>query len=165
MKRILIFMMLASLSACNNSGKEPAEEPNIEADTAAATTSATVNTGESDLYVWKSSPDYTKEKNPGLRKEIIQEDSLIRGLNRMHENVLLEKVKRSGDTLYTEIKDSEYLSEQMGTTGAEMYLADVILNLTEVPGINYVNIQLKEGSHMQPGTWNKQSFAKYKPVN
>lgn len=82
----------------------------------------------------------------------------------MNEQVLLEKVKISGDTIYTAIKDSEYLGNQMGSTGAEIYVADVVLNLTELPGIKYVNIQMKEGSHVQPGTWSKISFEKYKPI-
>ena len=81
------------------------------------------------------------------------------------ENIVLEKIKISGDTIYTEVKDSEYLTEAIGTTGAEMYLADVVLNLTEVAGIKFININLKEGSHMQPGTWSKDNFSKYKPVN
>jgi hypothetical protein len=46
-----------------------------------------------------------------------------------------------------------------------MYVADVVLNLTEVPGIKYVSIDLKAGSHMEPGTWSKERFAKYKIVN
>jgi hypothetical protein len=49
----------------------------------------------------------------------------------------------------------------MGSTGAEVYVADVVLNLTAVPGIKYVDIQLKEGSHMQPGVWSLEDFTKY----
>ena len=120
---------------------------------------------ESELYVWKSSFDYTKSKNPSFKPEIVNADSLIKGLNLLNENILLEKIKISGDTIYTEVKDSKHLTEELGTSGAEMYLADVVLNLTEVAGIKYVNISLQEGSHMQPGTWSKENFAKYKPVN
>lgn len=164
MKRIFFFCMLASLMGCNDNENKTAGNTDALQDTAMTAVPVTPNS-ELDLYVWKSSPDYTKEKNPAMRPEILHVDSLILGLNRMYENVLLEKVKLSGDTIYTEIKNSQYLSEQMGTTGAEMYLADVVLNLTEVPGVKYVSIQLVEGSHMQPGTWSKDNFAKYKPVN
>jgi hypothetical protein len=83
----------------------------------------------------------------------------------LNENIRLEKIKISGDTIYTQIKDEEQLTEGIGTTGAEMYVADVVLNLTEVPGIKFVSIDLKEGSHMEPGTWSKDNFAKYKTVN
>jgi hypothetical protein len=82
----------------------------------------------------------------------------------LNEKIVLEKIKISGDTIYTIIKDSKYLTDGIGTTGAEVYLADVVLNLTEVPGIKYVNIDLEEGSHMQPGTWNKENFVKYKTI-
>ena len=52
----------------------------------------------------------------------------------------------------------------MGSTGAEIYLAEVVLNLTAAPGIKYVNILLEEGSHMQPGTWSLGDFKNYTEV-
>ncbi len=165
MKRIYLVTVLAGLLACNNQQKETTDNTQSAADSVVVEQAVSSYNAESDLYVWKSSPDYTKEKNPSMRKEILHVDSLILGLNQLNENVFIEKLKISGDTLYTEIKDSKYLGEQMGTTGAEMYLADVVLNLTEVPGVKFVNIQMEERSHIQPGTWSKENFAKYKPIN
>ncbi len=165
MKRVFVMIVLAGLLACNNQRKETIDSTEITSDSVVAEKEASNYNAESDLYVWKSSPDYTKEKNPAMRKEILHVDSLLLGLNQLNENVFIEKLKISGDTLYTEIKDSQYLGEQMGTTGAEMYLADVVLNLTEVPGVKFVNIQMEERSHIQPGTWSKENFAKYKPIN
>ncbi len=165
MKKILFFGMISFLAACNNKQEESNEIIETVTDSTVAVPAQGIYDPETALYVWKSSPDYTKEKNPALKSNVLNVDSLILGLNKMNENVFMEKLKLSGDTIYTEIKDSKYLAEQMGSTGAEMYLADVVLNLTEVPGVKYVNIQLQEGSHMQPGTWTKDNFAKYKPVN
>jgi hypothetical protein len=119
---------------------------------------------DSKLYIWRSTFDYKKVKNSAASPSIIQADSLIKGLNEFYENVRLEKVKQSGDTLYTIIKESDYLTQQMGTTGAETYLADVILNLTSVPGIRYVKIDMTAGDHMQPGTWSAENFKNYKEV-
>ena len=160
--------MLSSIFiSCNMNEKESVnrKESEIITDSNENLTSLKIYNPESKLYVWKSSFDYTKSKNPELQTVILNVDSLIKGLNELNENIVLEKIKMSGDTIYTEVKDSEYLTEALGTTGAEMYLADVVLNLTEIPGIKFVNISLKEGSHMQPGTWSSNNFSKYKSVN
>ena len=167
MKNIFCLFFIASLLACNNNAKEEPKEEGTEnslADSIVAEVFVPGSNPETRLYVWKTSPDYTKEFNNSIKPEYVNADSLIKGINEMNANVLLEKVKISGDTIYTEIKDSEYLGNQMGSTGAEIYVADVVLNLTEVEGIEYVNIKMKEGGHVQPGTWSKKNFEKYKPV-
>ncbi|MBC7866683.1 MAG: hypothetical protein H7X88_04025 [Gloeobacteraceae cyanobacterium ES-bin-316] len=167
MKNKVSLILLACFFSCNNNAKEEpvtAAAENSTKDSSIYNSSATAFNPESKLYVWKTSPDYTKEINGQYTSAILNADSLIKGLNELNENILLEKIKISGDTIFTEIKDAKYLTDGMGTTGAEIYLADVVLNLTEIPGIRYVNISLQEGSHMQPGTWSKTSFAKYKPV-
>ncbi len=166
MKDLLVFFLIASLMACNDDANEaPKEEASIVvADSVVVEPFVPGSNPESKLFVWKASPDYTKEYNRDFKQEILQADSLIKGINEMNEKVLLEMVKMSGDTIYTEIKDSEYLGNQMGSTGAEIYVADVVINLTELPGVNFVNIQLKEGNHVQPGTWSKKNFEKYKSI-
>lgn len=167
MKKTLCIIWIASFMACNTKEKEPTNIPDQDSETDSVVVEETKLSfnPESKLYVWKSSPDYTKAKNPEFSNNLLNADSLIKGLNELNENVLLEKIKISGDTIYTEIKNSQFLTESLGSTGAEMYVADVVLNLTEVPGIKYVNIQLVEGSHMQPGTWAKDNFKKFKPIN
>ncbi len=116
---------------------------------------------ESKLYIWKATADYKKIRNTAAGPALQNADTLIKGLNELYENVYLEKLKISGDTIYTVIKNATYLAEQMGSTGAEVYVADVVLNLTSVTGIKYVNIELAEGSHMQPGVWSLDNFSKY----
>jgi hypothetical protein len=167
MKRLFFIILTIIFISCNRNEKKPdnTTASQIITDSTENLKPLNIYNPESKLYVWKSSFDYTKSKNHELVPEILNADSLIKGLNELNENIVLEKIKISGDTIYTEVKDSEYLTEAIGTTGAEMYLADVVLNLTEVAGIKFVNINLKEGSHMQPGTWSKDNFSKYKPVN
>lgn len=169
MKKYPCLLFVFYLMACNTKEreKETVTETQYAADsvvTEEASSTLQINP-DSKLYVWKSSPDYTKIKNPEVTSSTLNADSLVKGLNELNENVLLQKIKISGDTIYTEIKDSKYLAESMGSTGAEIYIADVVLNLTEVPGINYVNIQLEEGSHVQPGVFSREQFKKYKSQN
>jgi hypothetical protein len=163
MKKICYLGLIIFFSACNQQEeKEPAPLP--EQPPEATTDSLQIVKGEAKLYVWKNDADYTRRKNSEINVASVNADSLIKGLNQMYENVYLQKDKQSNDTLYTFIKDSEFLTNRMGSTGAEVYVADVVMNLTEVPGIKYVHIDLQEGSHMQPGTWSRTNFARYKVV-
>src|SRR6218665_56240 len=119
----------------------------------------TVDTSATLMYVW--SVDFEKKikiKNPVLKSEYINVDSLIKGLNVLYAQVLLEKVSLHNDTLFAKINDSEYLGERMGSYGAAEWLASTIINLTSVPGIKYVKIDFEEGSHASPGIWSKYDY-------
>ena len=165
MKRILLLAAIAAVISCNANKEKANKSVSIETIEDAATVEPTLqNNPESKLYVWKANFDYTKVQNPILQQAILNTDSLIKGLNERYENVFLQKDRICGDTLYTFIDDSQYLSNQMGSTGAEVYIADVVLNLAEVPGVKYVAIKMEEGSHAQSGIWTKENFEQYKTV-
>lgn len=106
----------------------------------------------------------TKRKDSTFKNEYLNADSLIKALNLLYQNIKLEKVKISGDTLFTVIKNNEYLGERMGTTGSELYVAEVVINLTSVNGINYVRIDMDERSHASPGVWKFSDFSDFKVV-
>lgn len=78
--------------------------------------------------------------------------------NNLYPEVELQFKKISGDTLYVKIPESNYLTQQMGTTGAEMYMANATFNLTELPGIKYVNFDFNEGDHAAPATLSRGNF-------
>ncbi|RYF84325.1 MAG: hypothetical protein EON98_09525 [Chitinophagaceae bacterium] len=82
----------------------------------------------------------------------------------MYPNIRLEKVKQSNDTLYTQIKNANYLTEQMGSAGSEQYIAQAVLNLTSAPGVKYVRIDFEVGSHAMPDVWSKENFKDFKEV-
>jgi hypothetical protein len=46
----------------------------------------------------------------------------------------------------------------MGSTGPTMFLSSAVYNLTEIPGIRYVNFDFEEGDHASPGTFSRESF-------
>ena len=165
MKTIILLAAIAAVVSCNANKEEANKDSSIETTEDSTTVEPTLQYNpESKLYVWKANFDYTKEQNPVLQRAILNTDSLIKGLNERYENVFLQKDRIGGDTLYTFIYDSQYLGNQMGSTGAEVYIADVVLNLAEIPGVKYVAIKMEEGSHAQSGVWTKQNFEQYKTV-
>lgn len=94
----------------------------------------------------------------------LQIDSLISGLNTRNENIRLEKLKQGHDTLYLTIRDGYYLTEELGSSGAEQYIADVVLNLTAVEGIQYINLDFRAGDHAAPGVFGKEMVTGFKEI-
>ncbi|MFM2138291.1 MAG: hypothetical protein RJA57_598 [Bacteroidota bacterium] len=84
--------------------------------------------------------------------------AVIRYLNRMNPRIELHYRFQSGDTCYTDIPRSEYLTHQIGSTGAESYFMEAVYNLTEIPGIHHVRFDFREGDHAQPDVLSRESF-------
>ena len=84
--------------------------------------------------------------------------ALTKYLNSNNSKVVIEWQRRSNDTAYLKIADATVLTQQMGTTGAMMYLAFVVYNVTELPGIRFVTLAFDEGDHAVPGTYTRESF-------
>ncbi|MEO6302684.1 MAG: hypothetical protein ABIP51_05890 [Bacteroidia bacterium] len=166
--RPLILLVILILTAChggNNNANtvDTVTTENIYIDTIADLRSDE-STGSAELF-WKIEfENKTKKKNPHFTNYHLNIDSLIKGLNEKFPDIKIEKVKLGHDTLYTEIKDSHYLSENMGTSGASFYIAEAVLNLTSLKGVNFVKIDFEEGSHASPDIWNKKDFDDYKEV-
>jgi hypothetical protein len=126
----------------------------------------TLNTSKEILYVWRVDFDKkTKQRHPDFKQEYLNIDTLIKGLNQIHPNIILDKIKISGDTLFTQIKDSEYLGERIGSYGAFAYIADVVINLTSLKNINFVKIDFEDGSHISQGTWSKKQYSDFREVH
>ncbi len=163
---ISIFLISCNYSSTesNLADKDPTQINNT--DTLKSVQQDAPQNPDTELYAWLVDFDAkTIKRNPKLKKEYLNVDTLIKGLNELYPNIKLDKVKMSGDTLFTEIKDSEYLGERMGSTGAASYIADVIINLTSINKIKYVKIDLNEGSHASPGIWSLKDFSDYKVVH
>jgi hypothetical protein len=67
-------------------------------------------------------------------------------------------------TASVEIMNAEYLTQRMGSSGAQAYLASVTFTLTENPQIKKVNFIFEEGDHAMPGTYAREDFKNYNIV-
>ena len=79
-------------------------------------------------------------------------------INQNFPDIHLDLVKVSHDTIYVKIPDSKRLTEEIGNTGADNYLASATFTLTELKNIKYVNIDLKAGDHAEPGVYSRADF-------
>ena len=105
-----------------------------------------------------SSNFYMKETNSVKSRTLNQ---VIEMLNEQNPQIQIELGKTSNDTAYVIIENSDFLTQQCGTAGADSYLASVIYNLTEFKNIERVNFDFELGDHAVPGTYSKKDFIKF----
>jgi hypothetical protein len=83
---------------------------------------------------------------------------IIQLINSNYDSIHLDYVKTSHDTIYVHIPNSEMLTEKIGNTGAEMFMASTTFSLTEIKGIHFVNYDFVEGEHAAPGVYDRNDF-------
>lgn len=120
-------------------------------------------TGEDSVftrYSWEATDTgaIVLTKKEGTGPDTLSPEGVVTFLNNNFPNVQLVIVKTTGDTLLLKIPQSTYLTQQMGSSGPTIYFAEAVFNLTEIPGIHYVNFDFEEGDHAQPGTFTRDSF-------
>jgi hypothetical protein len=166
--RYPVFILSLLIISCSNdpSADEPAVKTRKDTDTVIIAPPVVEKLPDSSLYVWEVNfENKTKKKNPYFKKEYLYIDTLIKGLNELYPDIKLEKIKISGDTLYTVVKNSQYLAEKVGSTGAEAWIAETVINLTAAKGIKYVSIDFDAGTHAAPDVWSIDDYANYKEIH
>jgi len=167
MRILFIILSLTLIFSCSNSANDNAvnDSARIRELPDDSSEADIIKLSKEDFYVWRVNADNkTIRKNPAITDQYLNVDTLIVGLNEMYPNIKLEKIKQGNDTLYTQIKNAAYLTDQMGSAGPEAYIAQAILNLTSIKGINFVKIDFEPGSHAVPDVWSREHFKDYKEV-
>jgi hypothetical protein len=160
MKLIHLFALLLLAAGCRNNDQKKITDPMVVT-TVPVTNSIAGKTTDAPYY-WEA--DLTQKE--GLivkRSATIPADSLnavmmTARLNGIYPEVPFLLKKISNDTAYIRVTDSRYLSRQMGSSGPEAWMAEVVYNFTEVPDIRYVNIDFKVRDHGAPGTYSRTDF-------
>ncbi len=70
----------------------------------------------------------------------------------------LKLITIAGSVVSIEVINSEYLTQRMGSTGADAFLAVTTFTLTEFEGVNSVRFIFEEGDHAQPGLYRREDF-------
>ncbi|MDB5201402.1 MAG: hypothetical protein JWQ27_811 [Ferruginibacter sp.] len=162
----LAFAILFLSSSCSNNNDEAAvnQLPDSTETVQYFDKPGPAETVEAPLTWQLNYEKQTKKKNPALAQATLNANQVVTALNTAYPEIKLELRSISHDTIFTQIKDAEYFTNQMGSSGAAFYLAQAVLNLAEVKGINRVKIDFERGSHASPGVWGKEAFAEYKEV-
>ncbi len=101
---------------------------------------------------------YKIHKPANARMDTLSGGKLVSLINVSWDSIHLNFDKISHDTIYVSIPDSRYLTENIGSTGAENYMATATFSLTEMKGIKFVNYKFKGGDHASPGVYSRDDF-------
>ncbi|MGL4908818.1 MAG: hypothetical protein ACRC3G_05755 [Bacteroidales bacterium] len=64
-----------------------------------------------------------------------------------------------GDTIVIGFTNEEYLTEEMGTTGTDCFLAETVYTLTEIAPLKFVFLDIAQGSHAGAGVICRETFS------
>jgi len=164
-KRLAIVFMLALFAAisCQNETNENATG------TTADTTTMRNNESQASITPQVPSLPYTAvfneeierleaKSNTDFDRTKLNLDSLALLLTLNYPEIKLVLDRVSNDTVYIEINNAEYLTQQMGSSGSMMYLMEATYAFTELPSVRVVNFNFPEGDHAMPGPYSRQSF-------
>ncbi|MDP4284764.1 MAG: hypothetical protein Q8891_10085 [Bacteroidota bacterium] len=117
--------------------------------------------------IWSVESGKNNEKEKLKKPEDVKLDTfssvhLIQLINNNYPDVQLELEKISHDTMYVKIPDSKKLTEEMGSTGAENYMASATYTLTELKNVKFINFAMKIGDHAGPGVFSREDFQKFR---
>lgn len=146
---ILLFSACIFIIACNNK----ADQPGADEDSADIIVKYSWQAGLND-----STGRLEMKKLEAEGPDSLSAAAVIDFINKKYINVKAVLLKVSGDTMYLDIPEATYLTQQMGSSGPMIYFADAVYNLTEIPGIKYVNFNFEEGDHASPDVLNRESF-------
>ncbi len=114
------------------------------------------------IYSWEATIDSSyllkMVKDSAKGPDSFTVTAVLSFINNKYPEIKLEMVRQSNDTLFVKSDDASYLTQRMGSTGPTLYFGDAVYNLTEIPGIRYVDFAIEEGDHAGPGTYNRESF-------
>lgn len=150
----LLFIVFVS---CKDSNKEIIEETTEDSTQKIVYSKALIDESDSALWIYDYNTDIPL-KNWEIKEMNISPKEWIDFINAQNKNVYMEFSEHSGDTLYVKIKESTFLTQQMGSAGADAYLSVATYTLTESKNVNYVHFDFEEGDHAIPGTYSRQYY-------
>jgi len=154
MAKFLFFLFsIFLLISCGSNNAD--EQPNVEEDSV---------TSVENTILWQASLNDSTGKME-MKKVIMQgadnrnPQSILASLNEEYPEIKLDFLRISHDTVFLKIDDAHFLTQQMGSTGSQMYIASLVYNLTEDPIIHFVSMKFEEGDHALPGTFSRATFS------
>ncbi len=163
--QILLVIAIIAIFSCNSGNNEKREPAEVVTTDTVYDYSDSFDT-DSLLHVKNETLLWHADDSNGLRMrkpiepgiDTMSVQTIVQLINNNYDSIDLEYVKISHDTIYVRIPNSTMLTEKIGSTGAEMFMASATYSLTELKGIHYVNFDFTEGEHAAPGVYDRSYF-------
>ena len=151
-------VLLLFLVACNRGGDQQGVVRDSGIGTVADSNRSVIDDAH---YFWEadlSGKNMVMKKSRTASPDSLNVSAVLGMLNSEYPELRLEIQQTRGDTVFIKVGNGRQLSHRMGSTGAEGVLAEITYNLTEISGIQYVNLDFKQGDHATPGTYARTDF-------
>ncbi len=147
--------------ACNNPNQNTSDRKSEQKNESYSNTDS-LPVDDSPIWSYDYNAD-TLIRLDSNRSNTLTATEAINIINKTYQGkVTLTLVRQGADTIKVKIEHSEVLTQQMGSTGAQAYIALATFTLTEQTGVNYVTFDFKEGDHASPGTYSRHSFSNHR---
>ena len=162
MRTILIsFGLIFLIISCNLTRQEDREKSDTEEKSFADTESSVVYDPSGAIWIY----DYNQQTEGfeviqirPVDSDTLTGETIEKIINKTWPRVQIKFIGTSNDTAFISIPDSEVLTQQMGTAGAESFMISTTFSFTELYGIKYVCFDFEEGDHGVPGVYNRNSW-------
>ena len=105
-----------------------------------------------------NSQKISMQKSDMVKIEDLDINNVAEAINRKYSEIHISSQSQSNDTVFVNIPNATYLTQQSGNMGSEIYMAETTYSFTEIPGVKFVNFNFKEGDHATPGTFKRSDF-------
>lgn len=158
---LLVFAMISTLSCQNNSGKKNTPEIRDNAAEEIAEDMETPLPALPYVAIFDEQTEQLKaEKNADFDATSMRIETLTQALTANYPEITPEIDRVSNDTLYLHITNAQFLTQQMGSSGARTYLMEATYAYTELPNIHVVHFSFTEGDHAIPGDYTREYFSR-----
>jgi len=149
MKFLCFSLAILLLTACQNSGENKATSS---------------DKGSEKVLELPYNAEYNEHtqklelKHTVLDVSKLKAGDMIEAINLKYPEIKLQLVSIDHNIARVKIDNATALTDKLGSTGAQTYMAEATFALTEIPGITAVNFAFKEGDHAAPGTYSRADF-------
>ena len=90
--------------------------------------------------------------------ENINADYIKEQLNFTYPTVQISRIEEKQEVIEVYIEDANYLTQQMGSYGADEYLLHTVYAFTSLAGVETVRFHFKEGDHAEPRAYSRADW-------
>jgi len=162
-KAILILGFILIIIGCIDKKKDKPALNEAAKDTVLANSNESSSVYNESEAIWGiiidtlTGDEELKQLKP-VEKEVLTGEMMEKIVNKTWPRVQIKYLGISNDTAYISIPDSEILTQQMGSEGAESFMISTVYSFTEIKGVKYVSFDFEFGDHANPGVYNRNSW-------
>ena len=104
------------------------------------------------------SGEFSIVENPDTLMSAINAQMLIDALEKKYPEIAVRVGDKRNDTLEVYIDDATYLTQNIGTAGANAYMAEATFAFTSLDSITTINFVFEAGDHASPGAYQRKDY-------